>query len=247
MTLNEIAYNLLNLLRGGLSNQDDNISLEQIKFNVRHYRAMFIRRDFARNGYISNHIEQDLGCVDLKIIDGSKCCNLPVGTNVLRTVDPLPRALRFNFQSALTYIGDVTGTKTIPLINTNTIQYLPYDTYTKGRYKSYMIGDYLYIYNADGIDTINVRGVFEDPDAVSRYSKCAKQDPHSGENYSECYDPSIDAFPMPLDMVNLINQGITSGELTLLSGTHTDTLNDRSQDPQSQSGVSPRPRQQEQE
>ena len=57
MTLDEIAYNLRNLIRGGISNQDEEISLEQIKFNVRHYRAMFIRRDFARNNYISNHIE----------------------------------------------------------------------------------------------------------------------------------------------------------------------------------------------
>ena len=246
MTLDEIAYNLLNLIRGGQSNQDESISLDQIKFNVRHYRAMFIRRDFARNGYISNHIEQDLGCVDLKIIDGSKCCNLPVGTKVLRTEKPLPRALRLNFQSALTYIGDVTGTKTIPLINSNTIQFLAYDTYTKGRYKAYMIGDYLYIHNADGIDTINIRGVFENPEEVSEFSQCGKQDPDTGEHYTECFDPSNDAYPIPVDMINLINQGITSGELTLLSGTFSDTLNDRAQDPQSQAGGASRPRQQQQ-
>ena len=50
MTLNEIAYNLLNLVRGGRSNQDEHISLDQIKFNIKHYRAVFIRRDFAKNG-----------------------------------------------------------------------------------------------------------------------------------------------------------------------------------------------------
>ena len=65
MTLNEIAYNLLNLVRGGLSSQDESISLDQIKFNIKHYRAMFIRRDYARNGFVSRHIEQDLGCVAL--------------------------------------------------------------------------------------------------------------------------------------------------------------------------------------
>ena len=36
-----------------------------------------------------------------------------------------------------------------------------------------MIADYLYIYNADGIDTINVRGVFEDPSDVANYGDCA--------------------------------------------------------------------------
>ncbi len=34
MTFNEIAYNILNLIRAGRSSQDDNISLEQIKFNI---------------------------------------------------------------------------------------------------------------------------------------------------------------------------------------------------------------------
>ena len=34
MTLDEIAYNLLNAFRGGRSSNDDNISLDQIKFNV---------------------------------------------------------------------------------------------------------------------------------------------------------------------------------------------------------------------
>ena len=76
MTLDEIAYNLLNLVRGGRSNQDEHISLDQIKFNVKHYRAMFIRRDYAKNGFVSRHVEQDLGCVSVTPIDASKCCNL---------------------------------------------------------------------------------------------------------------------------------------------------------------------------
>ena len=42
MTLDEIAYNLLNLIRGGRSNNDEHISLSQIKFNIKHYRAMLL-------------------------------------------------------------------------------------------------------------------------------------------------------------------------------------------------------------
>ena len=222
MTLDEIAYNLLNLVRGGLSNQDESISVEQIKFNIKHYRAMFIRRDFAKNNFISRHSEQDLGCVELERVNASKCCNLPVTYSVFRSVDPIPKTIRMNFKDSLTYIGDVTGTKTIPLIDSHTIQFLPYDKYTKGRYKAYMIADYLYIYNADGIDTVNVRGIFEDPDEVSRYASCEK---------GNCYDSAVDPFPISMDMINLINQGITSGELNLLTGTFSDTANDRMQDP----------------
>ena len=221
MTLNEISYNLLNLVRGGLSNQDEAISLEQIKFNIKHYRAMFIRRDYAKNGFSSRHVEQDLGCVSLQPVNASKCCGLPVEDVVYRTTEPLPKTIRYNFEEAITYIGDVTGTKTIPLVPSNTVRFLAYDVHTKGRYKAYMIEDYLYVYNADGIDTINVRGVFEDPSDVANYGDCAK---------GLCYDADKDPFPIPMDMLNLINQGVLNGELSLLTTTFSDTTNDRAQD-----------------
>ena len=230
MTLNEIAYNLLNLVRGGKSNQDETISIEQIKFNIKHYRAMFIRRDFAKNNVISRHSEQDLGCVELERVNASQCCNLPVTYSVFRSKTKIPKTVRLNFKEALTYIGDVTGTTTIPLVDSHSIQWLPYDKYTKGRYKSYMIADYLYIYNADGIDTVNVRGIFEDPDEVALYSQCGEQDPLTGEYFTPCYDSAKDPFPISMDMISLINQGITSGELTLITSTFNDTTNDRAQD-----------------
>ena len=54
----KIAYNLLNLVRAGRSHNDENISIGQIKFNIKHYRAMFIRRDFMRNGLITRHLSK---------------------------------------------------------------------------------------------------------------------------------------------------------------------------------------------
>ena len=108
MTLDEIAYNLLNLVRGGRSSNDENISLSQIKFNIRHYRAMLIRRYYSRNGYVSRTIEQDLGCLDLVKVDASKCCDLPATCPVYRTPLRCP-AVRFNFKDAITFIGKPDG------------------------------------------------------------------------------------------------------------------------------------------
>lgn len=231
MTLNEIAYNLLNLVRGGRSNHDEHISLDQIKFNVKHYRAMFIRRDFAKNGFTSRHIEQDLGCIEVAPTDASKCCRLPSHCIVYRSVMPLPKTIRYNFEEAITYVGDVTGQGTIPMVNSNTIQWLPFDKYTKNKMKSYMINDYLYIYNADGLEKVNVRGVFEDPQDVSVFKECEG---------GGCYDDSIHDFPISMDMLQQINQGILGGELSLLSGSFSDTKNDRQQDPETIKGASPK-------
>ena len=135
MTLDEIAYNILNLLRAGRSSNDELISLEQLKFNIKHYRAMLIRRDYARNGYVSNHLEQDLGCLELEQVDASKCCNLPQDCPVYRTKRKLPKTVRFNFKDAFTFIGKPNGTDTIPRIETYEVEFIPYDKYTSGHTK----------------------------------------------------------------------------------------------------------------
>ena len=230
MTLDEIAYNLLNLVRGGRSNMDDHISIDQIKFNIKHYRAMFIRRDHAKNGFTSRHVEQDLGCVRLKAVDASKCCNLNTECAIYRTEKPIPKTIRYNFEEAISHVGDVTGIGTIPIVSSNTIQWLPFDKYTKGKMKAYMIADFLYIYNAEGIETINIRGVFEDPQEVSKFDECED---------GGCYDDSKNPFPISMDMLSLINSGIISGELQLLSGSFSDTQNDRMQDPKTIRGAAP--------
>jgi len=219
MTLNEIAYNILNLVRGGRSSNNDHISTSQIKFNVKYYRAMLIRRDFARNGIITRHLEQDLGCLELIKVDASKCCDLPVDCAVYRTVKKVPRTVRFNFSDAITHVGDVSGTGTIPIVDSNAVQWLPYDKYTKNKMKAYMIEDYIYIYNADGLKFINVRGIFEDPEDVAMFD-C---------DGSDCYSDDSE-FPIPMDMLQTITQGIMSGELMMLSSSVNDTTNDTLQD-----------------
>ena len=220
MTLNEIAYNLLNLVRGGRSSADEHISLDQIKFNIKHYRAMFIRRDYARNGFNSRHLEQDLGCVYLEPVDASKCCDLPTNCSVYRTKQRIPKTVRYNFEEAISYVGDITGTGRIPFVGSNSVKWLPYDKYTKDKLKAYMLSDYLYIYNAEGLEAINIRGVFEDPEDVAIFDECEPDD---------CYSSDTE-YPLPLDMLNLINSGLINGELGLLSGTFSDTSNDRMQD-----------------
>ena len=42
-----------------------------------------------------------------------------------------------------------------------------------------------------------------------------------------------------MDMLSLINQGILAGELQLLSGSFSDTENDRMQDPKTVRGTAP--------
>ena len=219
MTLNEIAYNILNIVRGGRSNSDDNISLSQIKFNIKYYRAMMIRRDLARNNFMSRHMEQDLGCLKLVRVNASQCCNFDIECVVYRTEEKVPRTVRANFKDMITYVGGVDGINTIPVVKSDYIKYLPYDKYTKNQRKAFMIEDYIYIYNPDGMEFLNVRGVFEDPEEVAKFD-C---------DGTDCYDDNM-PFPMPADMVQAITTALLSGEMVMMANGTTDTTLDRTQD-----------------
>ena len=216
MTLNEIAYNLLNLMRGGKSTHEENISLDQIKFNIRHYRAVMVRRDFARNGLVTRHLEQSLGCLELEKVDGSQCCGLDIGCDVYKTKLPIPKTLRFNFEEAITFVGAADGLTRIPLVSSSIIKYVQYEKYTAERKKAYTIGNHLYVFNAEGMGFVNIRGVFENPEELAKYD-C---------DGSDCYDEFAD-YPIPMDMLQSINSGIINGELRLLGITVSDSANDR--------------------
>ena len=220
MTLNEIAYNILNLVRAGRSNNDDSISLEQIKFNILHYRAMFIRRDFARNGKITRHLEQDLKCLPLETVDTNKCCSgFNMGCNISKTIMPIPKTVRFNFKEAITFVGLPDGMERIQLIEPYMAKLSSYAKYTGSNRKAFMIEDFMYILNAEGMTNINVRGVFEDPRDLAIFD-CDGED---------CYNDNSE-FPLPMDMLQLITTGMAQGELQLLAGSFNDSLGDRSQD-----------------
>lgn len=219
MTLNEIAYNILNIVRGGRSNSDEHISLSQIKFNIKYYRAMMIRRDLARNNFMSRHLEQDLGCIKMQKVNASKCCNFDIDCEVYKSEVKIPRTVRANFKDMITYVGGVDGITRIPVIQSDYVKFIPYDKYTKNQRKAFFIEDYLYIYNPDGIELINVRGVFEDPEEVAKFD-C---------DGTDCYDDNA-PFPMPADMIQAITTALLSGEMMMIANTAGDTTLDRTQD-----------------
>jgi hypothetical protein len=99
------------------------------------------------------------------------------------------------------------------------VQFLMYDKFTSHKPKTYMIEDYLYVYNPTGMSLINVRGIFEDPEKVQEFNTCN----------GECYNDKMD-FPLPADMLSAINSGLINGELKLLALTLQDSTNNRMQD-----------------
>ena len=98
------------------------------------------------------------------------------------------------------------------------------------------VHNFIYIHNAQGLEYINVRGVFEDPEDLRLYN-CGTD---------VCYDDSASDFPIPMDMIQASNSGIVSGELGLLTGSFSDVENDRMQDDRTVKGIAPQQNKQQQ-
>lgn len=216
-SLNEISYNILNLFRGGRSSQNDNYDLDQIKFNVKYYRTLFIRRDLQRKVRLEP-FEQELKPLTLKPLtsDIRKFGN----SSALQSTKEIPQLLRTKHRQPLTFVGPLNEQSTYEVIQNNEARYQSYNKYTGNstracvdQGKLYVIGkvaknviDSQFINDTD----VRVQGIFEDPEEVIEF------------NTGDFYDHD-DEFPsFPDDYIQRITQGITSGELNIMSQTQTD-------------------------
>jgi hypothetical protein len=178
MTYNQIAYNLKNLYRGGITSDDETISDRQLMFIFNYYRAKLIREDLNKKRTIDRQLIQDLGCVPVICVDAAECCDIAdSGTKVLRTENPLPKFLELYDRTLLTYAGLVDKSESFPLNTETRARWSKHNKYTSKITRSYLklYNDdvYLYIVNAPkGIELINIQGIFEDPEQASKFNHC---------------------------------------------------------------------------
>jgi len=222
-SLNEIAYNLLNTMRGGRSSQEEYLSLEQIKFAIKYYRTLFIRRDFYRNKNRFRMFEQDLGIVDVSMYDTAESNVEESLVQMLRTDDRIPTPVRLKEWEGLTFVGGIDKSgKPIPVIDAHRNYWQKFNKYTANQPEAFYRDGYVYLRNVDNLDVINIRGVFEDPEEVHDFTH---------QNGLDLYDDSS-PFPISSDMLQRITQGMINGELSVLIQTTNDTELDNLQDTQ---------------
>jgi len=109
MTLQEAAYNVLNLLVGGRSTNNEFLSPRQIKFNIRYYRALFIRRDSDRFTRLLE-MEQELS-VTMEAASFTNSGTFPAGqlSDVTITPTDIPKWIRIKPNRGISFVGDNDG------------------------------------------------------------------------------------------------------------------------------------------
>lgn len=195
-SINKMAFDILNRFVGGRASNDTSISLEQIKFNIVNVRAMMLRQDMGKDRVLNRHVEQNLGCVELKLVDEAECCGYNTGCYILRSKDKLPDPVRVRGKDAITFIGSVNGKTIYPSSTPFKSRWRGKGKFVKDEVFSYILENYVYLLNDLKKEVINVKMIAEDPRDAARFSHC------SGD---PCYTDD-DPFPVPADMIPRIEE-----------------------------------------
>lgn len=234
MTLQEAAYNLLNLLRRGRSTNSEEVSIEQIKFNILYYRALLLRRDAERGTNLSP-FEQTLP-VEIDLV--SPVFPEPTGSlfqnqffdgtslSLARSVRPLPYPIRLQTGEAISYVGHAGGGGAFSLIHPAAAAAMMESRYTSAYKRAFFSSGYLYLLNPS-LDTgeveVSVRGVFEDPRAAHNFAAAERAAiDNTSVAMGDYFDDDTTPFPCSLDLYQRITQALLSGEHRLIQSEEPD-------------------------
>ena len=225
-TLNQFAYNIRNIARGGQGNSDDEkLNIRQIKFWIQGWRAKGIleQTDYGKN--IDPQLVQDLGVVPLTEVDqaDSNCPAVEWGCTIKKIT--IPKLIDFPLNRAVLFIGKIDKRTPFILDSPDVTIFKEATQFGKMRSRASLIGNNVYfrLYGDDAeIEYVNFRGVFENPEQVSKYSAPGCD--------AKCYDPLVDEYPMPMSLYEYVVKGIMTTELNISMQTINEQLNDARQD-----------------
>jgi hypothetical protein len=220
VTLNQLTYDLINIVRGGKVSDDEAINKRQVEFWIHNTRAQLIRQDLMKKRSISSNIVQTLGCVEVEEVDLSSCCNITIGCPAVRTKKQIPNPIELDAKDLITRVGplDITA----PAYNLIPFQRVPWvgnEPYTKHLKKAFWYDGYIYLIG-DGVDMlkmINIQGVFADPTEVKGFWNC--------NNNSNCYTDDS-AYPISQHMIETMKQMILQTDFKIAMQTPTDQQGD---------------------
>jgi hypothetical protein len=196
-SLNEIAYNISTLL----GKPFDQALLEQLKFQIKYYRSLLIRRDFERNAFITPQYVQSLGCVAMVQVDLSECPTHLTGYTLFRSTERVPNPIRLKSGNAFTYVGSIDRIKPYRQISPEEVPYVNHAKFAKYQASFFYLDGYIFVYNV-APEVVNIQGMFEDPEKAAEFWD---------EEGNPCYsDDSV--YPVTGDMIQAITQSILAGE-----------------------------------
>lgn len=207
-TLNEIAYDLITIVRPQLSDDTD-IELRQIKFWIRNQRALWLRNELNRKRTIDEDVIQTL-CVDIEEVDASDCCDIVIGCSVLRSKQKLPKTIELHTKNAIVRVGPVNKKeKPFSYIGYERVPWVGSGRFNKFLLYAFLYNKYIHVLTNNlaykDLKTIIVRGVFENPEELASFRTCEEQ---------PCYSDD-EEYPIKTWMIPALKESILKSNLLI--------------------------------
>ncbi len=223
MLLTEIQKSIFNTAKGGgLPSDDSRLNGRLIEYWIRYYRAFLMPQftDFGK--IIYPEIVQDLGCLTLTTVDKAECpSTIDWGENIKKVT--IPSLIDLPENRGLVFVGFIDKQKPITITTAENIYWTQFRRFTANNTRAFMIGSDLYINSPDNakLTYINVRGVFDDPTAITT---------KDSKGATVKFNPDKDSYPIPEGMVSLLVENILNKELNVAIKTNFDVTNNALQD-----------------
>jgi hypothetical protein len=199
MTESEACFGILGKIKPYLSDDTD-VSYREVAFELANQRALLVRNELNKNRTIDSDIVQDLGCVAMEPVDPAECCDVQTGCKVMRTSLKIPATIELHNKDAITRIGP--ANKSLRAFSRTTLEgskWVGSGKYTTQGIYAYRDNEYIYLISKNDdhkfIDTINIKGVFENPSDTIPFVNCSTG--------SSCYS-SDDQYPIKAWMYTYI-------------------------------------------
>jgi len=188
VTLHQIAYEIFEVVRGHISDDDD-ISVEQIKDMVHDTRARLLKQKFDKNPrVIDNAFVQSLGALEIEPVDSSAHGTIKSGRYMYRTKLEIPSTIpRFNYEGTFTRVGPADKLATeYNLVSYNRALYSGHGRFNKDIIFCFLRDNKIYLISSSGayhkgVQFIDVAGVFENPSQVAKFLDVANNSLYSDD------------------------------------------------------------------
>lgn len=188
-TLNEIAHSVT----GKLNAPFDEKLNDEIKFAIKGYRALFLRRDLERN--LPSAIYQQSFIIDLIKVDEIDSCKVDLGCLILRSENKVPIPVRHKGMSPFAVVSAASVRNYKDVYGYKTREEIPFQKFNKFSYEIIgydYINGYIYLFGNKLLKYARLSDAFESPEEIN---SCASGD--------TCYSDD-GPFPISKDMAQLI-------------------------------------------
>ena len=179
MKYRELAYKIIQHFSGGRVSSQNRLSTRRVVSEINDMRAKVLYDDIVANRGASDFDKQYI-CVELKEVQDDVCgLGDDVDCTILRSVCPIPRIigdLIFDISST-----DARGKVNFDYVKAGQVKYKLTSRFKGEREGVYVFilntngEDYLYVVNADFLQSIKIQAIFSDPIEAIKYSDCREK------------------------------------------------------------------------